>query len=306
MNKKIALIGAGKIGGTLAMLCGLRNLGDVVLYDVLEGLPQGKALDLNHMSPVLGLDFHVHGTNKIEDIQDADICIITSGIPRKPGMVRNDLIKTNAEVISKVSKDIKKYAPKSFIIVITNPLDLMACLTQRETGFAPNMVVGLSCMLDIARYDFFLSDKLKVSNQAVSSLILGSHNDEMTIINSCTRCSGVPIDKCLSQQELSEVGNRVRKAGGEIVALLKEGSAFYSPAAATIVMAESYLYDKKQSLVVSAKCNGEYGIRDLYIGVPVILGSNGVEKIIEISISDQEKTELNYSSEELRKTLAIL
>ena len=230
-RKKIALIGAGQIGGTLAMLCGTRNLGDVVLFDVVEGMPQGKALDLSHLAPVFGLDFKITGTNNIADIKGADVCIVTSGLPRKPGMSRDDLVKTNAEIVRNVAKGIKEHAPNALVIVVTNPLDAMVYLMQKETGFPAQRVIGMAGVLDTARYQAFLAEELNVSVSSVSAFVLGGHGDDMVPVRSYTTCGGIPVGNLIKADRLDAIEKRVRGAGGEVVALLKTGSAFYSPAA---------------------------------------------------------------------------
>jgi len=305
-RKKIALIGAGQIGGTLALLSGLRNLGDVVLFDIVEGMPQGKALDLAHLSPVFGLNFKVTGTNDLADIKDADVCIVTSGLPRKPGMSRDDLVKTNAAIIKTVGEGIKQYAPNSFVIVITNPLDAMTQLMQRITGFPHARVAGMAGVLDTSRYQAHLAEELNVSPASISAFVLGGHGDTMVPVRSYTSCGGIPIDKFIKPERLSEIENRVRNSGGEVVALLKTGSAFYSPAASAILMAESYLFDQKRVLAAATFCHGEYGIKDIYLGVPVIIGSGGVEKIIEIELTSDEKKLLANSAEAVKSIVAIL
>jgi malate dehydrogenase len=305
-RRKVALIGAGQIGGTLALLCGQRNLGDVVLFDVVEGMPQGKALDLSHLAPVFGLDFHVHGTNNIADIAGADVCIVTSGLPRKPGMSRDDLVKTNADIVRTVAKGIREHAPEAFVIVITNPLDAMVYLMQSETGFPAERVVGMAGVLDTARYQAFLAEELKVSVSSVSAFVLGGHGDDMVPVRSYTTCGGIPVGNLISAERLDAIEKRVRGAGGEVVALLKSGSAFYSPAASAIQMAEAYLFDQRRVLAAAAKLNGEYGLKDLYIGVPVIIGKRGIEKVIEIELNEAEKKALAESAERVRQLLAIL
>ena len=305
-RRKIALIGAGQIGGTLAMLCGMRNLGDVVLFDVVEGMPQGKALDLSHLAPVFGLDFKITGTNNIADIAGADVCIVTSGLPRKPGMSRDDLVKTNAEIVRNVAKGIRENAPEAFVIVVTNPLDAMVYLMQKETGFAANRVVGMAGVLDTARYQAFLADELNVSVASVSAFVLGGHGDDMVPVRSFTTCNGVPVENLIKADRLDAIEKRVRGAGGEVVALLKNGSAFYSPAASAIQMVESYLFDQRRVLAAAAKLNGEYGLKDLYIGVPVIIGRGGIEKVVEIELAEAERTALHESAERVKALLAIL
>lgn len=305
-RKKIALIGAGQIGGTLALLSGLRGLGDVVLYDVVEGMPQGKALDLTHLAPVFSCDFKITGTNNIADIRGADVCIVTSGIPRKPGMSRDDLVKTNADIIRKVAEGIKAHAPQAFVIVITNPLDAMAYLMQKETGFPAARVVGMAGVLDTARYQAHLAEELNVSVSSVSAFVLGGHGDDMVPVRSYTTCNGIPIEKMVSAEKLDAIEKRVRGSGGEVVALLKTGSAFYSPAASAITMAEAYLFDKRKVLAAAASCNGEYGVKGIYLGVPVILGAKGVERIVEIELSSAEKALLQKSAQGVQSIISIL
>ena len=305
-RKKIALIGAGQIGGMLAVFAGMRNLGDVVLFDIVEDMPQGKALDISHMAPVFGLDFDITGTNNIADIAGADVCIVTSGVPRKPGMSRDDLVKINAEIITSVTAGIKQHAPHSFVITITNPLDAMVYLMQKETGIPHAKVVGMAGVLDSARYRAFLADELHVSVASVSACVLGGHGDTMVPVRSYTTCGGVPIEKMVALDTLEAIEKRTREAGGEIVGLLKTGSAFVSPAAAAIQMAESYLFDQKRLLPAAAFCQGEYGVSGIYLGVPVILGRGGVEKIVEIDLSEDEKRQLQKSADAVRSVIEIL
>lgn len=306
VRKKIALIGAGQIGGTLALLAGLRRLGDVVLFDILEGMPQGKALDLTHLAPVFGLDFKIKGTNNIADIADADVCIVTSGLPRKPGMSRDDLIKVNSDIISNVAEGIKKHAPNAFVIVITNPLDVMTYLMQKKTGFKTSKVVGMAGVLDSARYRAHLAESLNVSVASVSAFVLGGHGDDMVPVRSFTTCNGIPVEKLMSKETLDPIEKRVRGSGGEVVNLLKTGSAFYSPAASAIEMAESYLFDQKKLLAAAASCNGEYGIKDIYLGVPVIIGSSGVEKIVQIELNSAENEALQKSAKGVHDMVKVL
>jgi malate dehydrogenase len=305
-RKKIALLGAGNIGGTLALLAGLRNLGDIVLYDIVEGMPQGKALDLKHLAPVFSTDFTITGTNELSDIKDADVCIVTSGIARKPGMSRDDLIKTNAGVIKAVGEGIREYAPNSFVIVITNPLDVMTYQMQKVTGFPASRVMGMAGVLDTARYQAFLAEALNVSVSSVSAFVLGGHGDSMVPVRSYTTCNGIPVAKLLDDDKLDAIEKRVRGAGGEVVALLKTGSAFYSPAASAIKMAEALLFDKRQVLPVAAFCDGEYGVKGIYLGVPVILGANGVEKILEIELTSEEKKALEESAASVQEVVDTL
>lgn len=305
-RKKIALIGAGQIGGTLALLCGSRNLGDVVLFDIVEGMPQGKALDLSHLAPVFGYDFKITGTNKMSDIAGADVCIVTSGLPRKPGMSRDDLVKTNAEIIRTVGQGIKQHAPGAFVIVITNPLDAMAYLMQQVTGFPAKKVVGMAGVLDTARYQAFLAEALNVSVQSVSAFVLGGHGDSMVPVRSFTTCNGIPVEKLLPKEKLDAIEARVRQAGGEIVALLKTGSAFYSPAAAAIQMAEAYLFDHRRLVAAAVQVNGEYKTSGIYLGLPVIMGANGVERVVEIELNAAEQAQLDKSAKEVKELVAIL
>jgi malate dehydrogenase len=294
-RKKIALIGAGNIGGSMAHLCLLKGLGDVVLFDVIEGLPQGKALDLSHAGPIEGFDGNVIGTNKYEDIEGADVCIVTAGIARKPGMSRDDLVGTNAKIISSVAENIKKYAPNSFVIVVTNPLDAMVTLTHRVTGFPKNRVVGQSGILDSSRYRSFIARELKVSVNSVAAMVLGGHGDDMVPIRSTCLVGGVPVEKLIPAKRLEEIEARVRNAGGEVVALLKTGSAYFSPASAAIRMTEAHLFDKKEIFPCAALLEGEYGVSGYYFCVPVIIGAGGVEKVIDINLNAADKKAFDES-----------
>ncbi|MEK7335805.1 MAG: malate dehydrogenase [Candidatus Binatota bacterium] len=294
-RKKIALIGAGAIGGTMAHLCALKGLADVVLYDVIDGLPQGKALDLLQSGPIENFDIQITGSTKYEDIAGADVCIVTAGIVRKPGMSRDDLLGTNAKILRQVSEGIKTYAPNSFVIVITNPLDAMVTLVKRVTGFPKNRVVGQSGILDSSRYRTFIAQELKASVASVSAVVLGGHGDDMVPVRSSCLLSGVPIEKFISGKRLDEIEARVRNAGGEIVSLLKTGSAFYAPASAAIRMAQSYLMDRKEILPCAAYLEGEYGVNGYYFGVPVMIGAGGIEKVIEMELSPSERKAFEQS-----------
>jgi malate dehydrogenase len=305
-RKKIALIGAGQIGGTLALLAGMRNLGDVVLFDIAADMPKGKALDLSHLAPVFGVDFAVHGTNNIDDIAGSDVCIVTAGIPRKPGMSRDDLVKTNADVMRGVAGAIKKNCPKAFVIVVTNPLDAMAYLMQRESGLPSSMVVGMAGVLDSARYRAFLAEELKVSVDSVSAMVLGGHGDDMVPVRSMTTAGGTPVASLIQADRLEAIEKRVRNAGAEVVNLLKTGSAFYSPAASAIQMAEAYLRDKKQVLPAAAHLTGQYGLKDIYLGVPVQIGGKGIEKVIEIELNEEEKRQLHESAKRVQAIIGLL
>ena len=305
-RKKIALIGAGNIGGTLAHLCALKGLGDVVLYDVIDGLPQGKALDLLEAGPIEGYDVNLVGTTSYTEIQDADVCIVTAGLARKPGMSRDDLLGINCKIMREVSENIAKYAPNSFLIVITNPLDAMVTLAKRVTGFPKNRVVGQAGVLDSSRYRTFIAQELNASVLNVTAMVLGGHGDDMVPVRSYCQVAGIPIERLISAERLEEIENRVRQAGGEIVALLKTGSAFYSPASAAIQMTEAYLYDKKQILPCAAYLEGEYGIEGVYFGVPVSIGAGGVERVVDIALSDKEKQEMQGSVSHVQELLAAM
>ncbi len=293
-RNKIALIGAGNIGGTLAHLIGLKELGDVVLYDINEGIPQGKALDLIQSSPVEGFDSNLKGSNDYKDIAGSDVIIVTAGVPRKPGMSRDDLIEINAKIISQVAEGIKNNAPDAFVIVITNPLDAMVGLMQQKTGFKPEKVVGMAGVLDSARFRYFLAEEFKVSVEDITAFVLGGHGDTMVPSVRYSTVAGIPLPDLIkmgwtTQERLDKIVQRTRDGGAEIVGLLKTGSAFYAPASAAIAMAESYIKDKKRVLPCAAYLNGQYGVKGLYIGVPVVIGKNGVEKIIEIELDATEK-----------------
>lgn len=305
-RKKIALIGAGNIGGTMAHLSALKHLGDVVLFDVIDGLPQGKALDLVQSGPIENFDIQIIGTNKYEDIAGADVCIVTAGLPRKPGMSRDDLVGTNAKIMSQVAEGIKKNTPNAFVIVITNPLDAMVTLTKRVTGFPKNRVVGQSGILDSARYRTFIAQELNVSVASVSAVVLGGHGDDMVPVRSSCHISGIPIEKFISSKRLGEIEARVRNAGGEIVSLLKTGSAFYAPASAAIRMAEAYLLDKKEVFPCAAYLEGEYGVQGYYFGVPVLIGAAGVEKIIDMELSLGEKKAMEESLSHVKELVQAM
>ena len=305
-RKKIALIGAGNIGGILAFQSVEKELGDVVLFDINRGVAEGKALDLSHSIPVLGSSSKVKGTDDYADIKDADVCIVTAGLPRKPGMSRDDLLKTNGDIMKSVAKGIKENAPNSFVIVISNPLDAMVTLCQQETGFDPSKVVGMAGVLDSARYRAFLAEELDLSPTKISAFVLGGHGDDMVPVRSNTNVSGIPIEHFIKPERLDEIETRVRGAGGEVVSLLKTGSAFKSPAVSAIEMAASYLKDQKKVLPCAAKLNGEYGYEGIYMGVPVVIGAGGVEKVIEIDLSESEKQALDVSAGKVRELIEAL
>jgi len=305
-RKKIALIGAGNIGGTLAHLCALKQLGDVVLFDVVDGLPQGKALDILEAGPIEGYDVNLIGTTKYDDIQGADVCIVTAGVARKPGMSRDDLLGINCKIMRDVSESIAKYAPHAFVIVITNPLDAMVTLCKRLTGFPKNRVVGQAGVLDSSRYRTFIAQELNVSVQNVVALVLGGHGDDMVPVRSYCNVAGTPVERLIPAQRLEEIEKRTRQAGGEIVALLKTGSAFYSPASAAIQMAEAYLFDKKQILPCAAYLEGEYGINGVYFGVPVQIGAGGVERVIELDLNEKERQEMQVSVSHVQELVTAM
>jgi malate dehydrogenase len=299
---KIALIGAGMIGGTLAHMIGLKELGDIVLFDILEGTPQGKSLDIAQSSPVDGFDSALLGANDYADIRGADVIIVTAGVPRKPGMSRDDLLETNLKVMEQVGQGIKKYAPDAFVICITNPLDAMVWALHRITGLPRNQVVGMAGVLDSSRFRYFLAQEFDVSVEDVSAFVLGGHGDTMVPLIRYTTVAGIPLPdlikmRWISHDRLNEIVQRTRDGGAEIVSLLKTGSAFYAPAASAIAMAESYLKDKKRVLPCAAYLNGEYGVKGLFIGVPVVISAKGVERVIEIDLNTHERLDFRRSVE---------
>jgi malate dehydrogenase len=305
-RKKIALIGAGQIGGTLALLAGQKELGDVVLVDIMEGVAKGKALDLQETRGVTKCDVNVTGggVTDYSIIKDADVCIVTAGIPRKPGMSREDLLKVNLEAITKVAEGIKANAPGAFVIVITNPLDAMVNAMYKITGFPKNRVVGMAGVLDTARFQFFVGEAAGVSPQDVCAMVLGGHGDDMVPLLRYSSVAGVPLTKLIEKQKLDAIVERTRKGGGEIVALLGTGSAFYAPAVSAIAMAESFLRDKKRVLPCSALLDGQYGVKGLFLGVPVVIGAGGVERVLEVDLNDEEKAMLAKSVESVKKSVA--
>ncbi|MEZ5845350.1 MAG: malate dehydrogenase [Geminicoccaceae bacterium] len=299
-RKKIALIGAGQIGGTLAHLVGLKELGDVVLFDIADGVPQGKALDLVESSPVEGFNSAMSGTTEYSGIAGSDVVIVTAGIPRKPGMSRDDLIATNAKVIKSVGVGIKENCPDAFVIVITNPLDAMVWAMQKASGLPANKVVGMAGVLDSARFRYFLAEEFRVSVEDVTAFVLGGHGDSMVPLVRYSTVAGIPLPDLVkmgwtSQERLDSIVQRTRDGGAEIVGLLKTGSAFYAPASSAIAMAESYLKDQRRVLPCAAQLNGEYGVNGLYVGVPVVIGGNGVEKVVEIELNADEKAAFDKS-----------
>ncbi|MEC9264660.1 MAG: malate dehydrogenase [Alphaproteobacteria bacterium] len=305
-RNKIALVGAGNIGGTLALLAGLKQLGDVVVFDIVDGMPQGKALDIAEAAPVEGFDAKMSGTNDYADLAGSDVVIVTAGVARKPGMSRDDLIGINAKVMKSVGEGIKTHCPNAFVICITNPLDVMVGLLQKESGLPPQKVVGMAGVLDSARFRCFLAEEFDVSVEDVTAFVLGGHGDTMVPLVRYSTVAGIPVPDLIemgwsTQEKIDEIVKRTRGGGGEIVALLKTGSAFYAPASSAIAMAESYLLDKKRVLPCAAYCDGQYGLNGLYVGVPVVIGENGVERIVEINMSDDEKAMFNHSVDAVKE-----
>ena len=314
-RKKIAIIGGGQIGGVLAQLCAQRELGDVVLFDIVEGMPQGKCLDIAEASPVDGFDISLKGTNSYADIEGSDVVIVTAGLPRKPGMSRDDLIEVNSKIMSTVAEGIKKHAPNSFVIVISNPLDAMVTLCQKITGFPYNRVIGQAGVLDSARFRTFIAWELGVSVRDVVALTLGGHGDDMVPLVRYASVCGIPVMELLekkygnaakAKEVMEAMVNRTRKAGGEVVALLKTGSAFYSPASSTIAMVESILKDQKRVLASCVFLNGEFGVKGYFVGVPAVLGAKGVERIIEFQLDAEEQAMMDKSVAAVKGLVATL
>jgi malate dehydrogenase len=304
-RNRIALIGGGQIGGTLAHLIGLKELGDVVLFDIVEGLPQGKTLDIAQSGPVEGFDAKSKGTNAYADIAGADVVIVTAGVPRKPGMSRDDLLGINLKVMSAVGEGIKAHAPEAFVICITNPLDAMVWALRQFCGLPHNKVVGMAGILDSARFRHFIAEELNVSVEDVSAFVLGGHGDTMVPMPRFSTVAGIPLPELvkmgwITQARLDQITQRTRDGGAEIVGLLKTGSAFYAPASSAIAMAESYLRDKKRVLPCAAYVDGKYGLKDLYVGVPVVIGAGGVERIVELSLTAEERAMFDKSVESVK------
>ena len=306
MRKKITLIGAGQIGGTLAHLIALKELGDVVLFDVAAGIAKGKALDIAQSSPVNDFNINLSGTDNYEDTKNSDVIIITAGVPRKPGMTRDDLLGINLKIIKQVADGIKKTSPNAFVICITNPLDVIVMALQKYSGMPKNKIVGMAGILDSSRFIYFLSQELNISVQKIKSFVLGGHGDSMVAMLDSTTIDGKKINELIKEgkikkERLNEIVERTKKGGAEIVKYLEKGSAFYAPAASGVEMAESYLKDLKKQLPCAAYLNGEYGFKEIYAGVPVIIGKNGVEKIVELNLSDEEKKNFANSIESVKK-----
>jgi len=307
-RKKIALVGAGNIGGTLAHLIGLKELGDVVMFDVFPGVAAGKALDIMQSGPVDGFDSHMTGAGDYSAIAGADVVIVTAGFPRMPGMTRDDLLTKNAGVIGQVAEGIKTYAPDAFVICITNPLDVMVWVLQQKSGLPPEKVVGMAGVLDSARFRLFLAQEFNVSVEDVTAFVLGGHGDTMVPLTRYSTVAGIPVPDLIkmgwtTQEKIDAIVHRTANGGGEIVKLLEKGSAFYAPAASAIAMAESYLLDKKRVLPCAVLLNGEYGQNDFYVGVPVVIGAGGVEKIVEVQFTPDEKAAFDKSCDAVKKLI---
>jgi len=310
-RKKISLIGAGNIGGTLAHLIGIKELGNVVLIDIAKGIPQGKSLDIAESSPVDGFDVNFIGSNSFSNIKNSDVIIVTAGSPRRPGMSRDDLIETNLKVMKNVGEAIKKYSPKAFVICITNPLDAMVWALREFSGLPHRMVVGMAGVLDSARFRYFIAEQMKISVEDVSAFVLGGHGDSMVPLVRFSSVGGIPIPdlvkmKLIDYKSIDKIVARTRSGGGEIVSLLKTGSAFYAPASSALAMAESFLKDKKRILPCAAYLNGEYGVKSLYVGVPVVIGNRGVEKVIEVKLNSYEKKMFVKSVKSVKKLISIV
>jgi len=310
LRKKITLIGAGQIGGTLAHLIALKELADVVLFDVAAGIAKGKALDISQSSPVNGFSINLSGTDKYEDTKNSDVVIVTAGVPRKPGMTRDDLLGINLKIIKQVAEGIKKTSPNAFVICITNPLDVIVMALQKYSGLPKNKVIGMAGILDSSRFIYFLSQELKVSVTKIKSLVLGGHGDSMVAMLNHTSVDGKKLtdlvkDGKIKKNKLDEIVNRTKKGGAEIVKFLEKGSAFYAPAASGVEMAESYLKNLKKELPCAAYIDGQYGVKDIYAGVPVVIGSNGVEKVIELNLNTEEKNNFENSIQSVRDLFSV-
>ena len=302
-RKKITIVGAGNVGATAAHWAAAKSLGDIVLVDIIEGMPQGKALDLMEAGPMEGFDVNVVGANGYEETKNSDVVIITSGIARKPGMSREDLLNTNKQIVSTVTEQVVKYSPDCIIIVVSNPLDTMTYLTYKVSKFPRNRVIGQAGALDASRYECFIAMELGISVKDIRAMLLGGHGDDMVPLPRFSTINGIPVTEFLSKEKLDKIVDRTRKAGGEIVALLKTGSAFYSPALGAVTMTEAILMDERRIIPSCAYLDGEYGLKDICFGVPVILGKNGIEKIIELKLNDEEKALVKKSADAVNKTI---
>jgi len=305
-RKKITIVGSGNVGATCAHWAAAKELGDIVLIDVVEGVPQGKALDLMEAAPIEGYDCSITGTNNYEDTAGSDLVVITAGIARKPGMSRDDLLSTNAKIVASCAEQAAKYSPNAFVIVVTNPLDIMAHVALKATGFPPGRVMGMAGVLDSARFRTFIALELGISFEDVSAFVLGGHGDDMVPLVRYSYAGGIPIEKLIPKDRIDAIVERTRKGGAEIVNYLKTGSAYYAPGASVIQMAEAVLKDKKRILPVAAYLQGEYGERDMYFGVPAIIGGNGVEKILEVDLTEDEKTQIAKSVASVRNLLKVV
>ncbi|RKO67241.1 malate dehydrogenase [Desulfofundulus salinus] len=305
-RKKITIVGAGNVGATCAHWAAAKELGNIVLIDVVEGIPQGKALDLMEAAPVEGFDAIITGTNNYEDTRDSDVVVITAGIARKPGMSRDDLLATNCKIVQSVTEQVVKYSPNAYIIVVTNPLDVMTYVALKTSGFPPNRVFGMSGVLDSARFRTFVALELGISFEDVTTFVMGGHGDDMVPLVRYTYAGGIPIEKLIPAERIAAMVERTRKGGAEIVNYLKTGSAFYAPGASVVQMVEAVLKDKKRILPVAAYLQGEYGYHDIYLGVPAIIGGGGVEKVLEIELTPEEKAALDKSANSVRKLMEVL
>lgn len=305
-RNKVTVVGAGHVGATAAQWIASKELADVVLVDIVEGTPQGKALDLSQAAPIGGFDVKLVGTNGYKETAGSDVVIITAGLPRKPGMSRDDLLKTNSDIVGSVTDEIAKYSPDSFLIIVSNPLDAMAQVAFRRSGFPKNRVIGMAGVLDSARMRCFLAEALDVSVENVTAFVLGGHGDSMVPLPRYSTCAGIPVTELLSEEKLNKIIDRTANGGAEIVGLLKTGSAFYAPSLGAVEMTESILKDKKKILPCAVFLEGEYGINDLFVGVPVKLGKNGVEQIIEISLSNDERSALHRSAAAVQELVEVL
>lgn len=305
-RKKITIVGSGNVGATCAHWAAAKELGDIVLIDVVEGIPQGKALDLMEAAPIEGYDCNITGTNNYEDTKDSDLVVITAGIARKPGMSRDDLLATNAKIVASCAEQAAKYSPGAYLIVVTNPLDIMAHVALKASGFPPNRVLGMAGVLDSARFRTFIALELGISFEDVSAFVLGGHGDDMVPLVRYSYAGGIPIEKLIPADRIEAIVERTRKGGAEIVNYLKSGSAYYAPGASVIQMAEAILKDKKRILPVAAYLQGEYGEKDMYFGVPAIIGGGGVEKILEVDLTEDEKVQIAKSVNSVRALLKVV
>jgi malate dehydrogenase len=305
MRIKVSVIGAGAVGASTARALAERNYADILLVDVVEGLPQGVALDIQECGPVMGFDSRVSGTNTYEDIEDSDIILVTAGMPRKPGMSRDDLVRVNMEIVTTVMTHVRERAPNTIVLMMTNPLDAMAHLAHRVTGFEAERVIGQAGVLDSARFRAFIAEELRVSVRDVTALVLGGHGDQMVPLTRFTTVSGVPLSELLSPDRIGALVQRTRDGGAEVVNLLGR-SAYYAPAAAFLDMTDAIVYDQRRLISASVHLDGQYGHRDIYLGVPIILGKNGVERVVELSLTNEEKAELDRSADSVREVLEVM